>query len=296
MGFPRTLLFWVLLASFTPAVYAQVMETGEMNTGGVEIRHSSITGLASMLSGKNQGILPIEANPEDPLAVFETYGEAFGVKDAVNELVRIETFKDHLGQIHHRYQQVYRGLEVFTGRLIVHQNAKGEFLAVNGDFYPVRPGVPTQPLISVEEAQLIVQNEMELVNPVFGEARLVLVDPGWYGDPSPGLVRLAYKMSAGGDGVFAEYVLVDARDRTIFDRWPAVHSAIDRKIYDGSGGSLPGNLVRDEGASQTGDSELDNLYDFTGDFHRFLLQGYGRDSIDGAGAPLVATEIGRAHV
>ena len=55
-------------------------------------------------------------------------------------------------------------------------------------------------------------------------------------------------MSAAGDGFFAEYVLVDARDRSVFDRWPAVHSAIDRKIYDGSGGSLPGNLVRGEGA------------------------------------------------
>ena len=289
MGFPRTLLFWVLLASFTPSVFAQVLESGDSKTAKADILISTKTGLASMISGKNQGILPIEADPNDPLAVFKTYGEAFGVKDAINELVRIETFKDHLGQIHHRYQQVHRDIEVFTGRLIVHQNEKGEFLAVNGDFYPIRPGVPTQPLISVEEAQLLVQNELGLVNPVFGEARLVLVDPGWYGDPSPGLVRLAYKMSAAGDGFFAEYVLIDARDRSVFDRWPAVHSAIDRKIYDGSGGSLPGNLVRGEGASQTGDPELDNLYDFVGDFHQFLLQGYGRDSIDGAGAPLVAT-------
>ena len=289
MGFPRTLFFWVLLASFTPAVFAQVHEFEEENFGGVHIRHSSITGLASMITGKNNGILPVEANSEDPLAVFRVYGESFGVVDAYNELVRIESFKDSLGQRHHRYQQVHRGIEVFTGRLIIHQNEAGEFLGVNGDFYPIKPSVPTQPLISVEEAQRLVQNELQLVNPVFGEARLVLVDPAWYGDPSPGVVRLAYKMSAGGDGFFAEYVLIDARDRNIFDRWPAVHSAIDRKIYDGSGGSLPGNLVRDEGAAQTGDSEIDNLYDFVGDFHQYLTLGFNRDSIDGAGTPLIAT-------
>lgn len=290
MGFPRTLLlFCVLLAGVTPSVFAQVMETEDSNTSGVKIRISSITGLASMISGENNGILPIDGNKEDPLALFDIYGDSFGVKDAASELIRIESFKDQLGQSHHRYQQVHRGVEVFTGRLIVHQNEAGDFLAVNGDFYPIRPGVPTQPLISVEEAQLLIETELGLVNPVFGEARLVLVDPRWYGDPSPGLVRLAYKMSAGGDGFFAEYVLIDARDRVVFDRWPAVHSAIDRKIYDGSGGSLPGNLVRDEGAAQTGDSEIDNLYSFVGDFYQLLLQGYNRDSIDGAGTPLIAT-------
>ena len=87
MGFPRTLLFWVLLASFTPSVFAQVMESGDSKTGNTEIRISTKTGLASMISGKNQGILPIEADPNDPLAVFKTYGESFGVKDAINELV-----------------------------------------------------------------------------------------------------------------------------------------------------------------------------------------------------------------
>ena len=87
----------------------------------------------------------------------------------------------------------------------------------------------------------------------------------------------------------AKHVFVDARNREVFDHWPAVHSAVDRKIYDGSGGSLPGNLVRGEGAAQTGDAELDNLYEYVGDFHRLLLEGYNRDSIDGAGTPLVST-------
>mgnify|MGYP001234761898 FL=1 len=135
MGFPRTLLlFCVLLAGVTPSVFAQVMETEDSNTSGVKIRISSITGLASMISGENNGILPIDGNKEDPLALFDIYGDSFGVKDAASELIRIESFKDQLGQSHHRYQQVHRGVEVFTGRLIVHQNEAGDFLAVNGDF------------------------------------------------------------------------------------------------------------------------------------------------------------------
>ena len=289
MGFPRTLLSWMLVFCCTTVSFAQMSGSGELENNSLEIKTSSITGLASMLTGQNGSILPLPADLEKPLSILSEYGIYFGISDGANELKRIETVQDDLGQRHHRYQQMHRGIEVFTGRIVVHQNREGEFLAVNGDFYPIRPGVATQPLITIEEAEFLVEAELGLVNPVFTDQRLVLVDPGWYGDPSSGQVRLAWHITASGDDAFGKHVFVDARNREVFDHWPAVHSAVDRKIYDGSGGSLPGNLVRGEGAAETGDAELDNLYEYVGDFHRLLLEGYNRDSIDGAGTPLVST-------
>ena len=96
--------------------------SGELENNSLEIKTSSITGLASMLTGQNGSILPLPADLEKPLSILSEYGIYFGISDGANELKRIETVQDDLGQRHHRYQQMHRGIEVFTGRIVVHQN------------------------------------------------------------------------------------------------------------------------------------------------------------------------------
>jgi Zn-dependent metalloprotease len=63
-----------------------------------------------------------------------------------------------------------------------------------------------------------------------------------------------------------------------------------RHIYDAhSGTSLPGTLVRDEGAAATGDAAVDEAYDGLGATFDFYWDEYGRNSIDDEGLALIAS-------
>ncbi|GAA1059766.1 M4 family metallopeptidase [Agromyces bracchium] len=66
--------------------------------------------------------------------------------------------------------------------------------------------------------------------------------------------------------------------------------APDRRISDAEGAeSLPGRLVRTEGRPPTGDEAVDDAYDGLGEVWALFERVYGRDAIDGEGAPLEAT-------
>jgi Zn-dependent metalloprotease len=63
-----------------------------------------------------------------------------------------------------------------------------------------------------------------------------------------------------------------------------------RSIADAHGTTtLPGTVVRIEGAPDTGDAAVDEAYAGLGATHAFWLDVFGRVSIDGAGLPLDAT-------
>lgn len=63
-----------------------------------------------------------------------------------------------------------------------------------------------------------------------------------------------------------------------------------RTIHDARGGEdLPGDVVRAEGDPPTGDPAADEAHDGLGLTWQLWAQEYGRDSLDGAGMPLVAT-------
>jgi Zn-dependent metalloprotease len=63
-----------------------------------------------------------------------------------------------------------------------------------------------------------------------------------------------------------------------------------RTIADARGTTtLPGTVVRNEGAPDTGDAAVDEAYAGLGATHAFWLDVFGRMSIDGAGLPLDAT-------
>ncbi|MFD0541644.1 hypothetical protein ACFQY7_55415 [Actinomadura luteofluorescens] len=64
----------------------------------------------------------------------------------------------------------------------------------------------------------------------------------------------------------------------------------DRTINDaGHREELPGRTVRAEGAPATGDPTADRAYDWLGTTFDFFEAVYRRDSIDGAGLPMVST-------
>ncbi|MCJ1689116.1 M4 family metallopeptidase [Rathayibacter sp. VKM Ac-2927] len=67
-------------------------------------------------------------------------------------------------------------------------------------------------------------------------------------------------------------------------------AALQRTISDAqTTETLPGTVVRTEGAPATGDAAADEAYDGLGAMSEFLQQAFGRDSIDDAWLPLDAT-------
>jgi Zn-dependent metalloprotease len=70
----------------------------------------------------------------------------------------------------------------------------------------------------------------------------------------------------------------------------AAPAAVNRTLHDaGHTETLPGRTVRAEGAPATGDEQVDQVYDWLGVTFDFYRTAYGRNSIDGAGLPLVAS-------
>ncbi|MBM7504411.1 M4 family metallopeptidase [Agromyces aurantiacus] len=64
----------------------------------------------------------------------------------------------------------------------------------------------------------------------------------------------------------------------------------DRRISDAEHlETLPGRLVRREGEPETGDASVDEAYHGLGEVFALFHRVYGRDAIDGGGAPLEAT-------
>ncbi|MFX0537741.1 M4 family metallopeptidase [Ornithinimicrobium sp. Y1847] len=85
---------------------------------------------------------------------------------------------------------------------------------------------------------------------------------------------------------------LDRRSRLLPGTAPGIRvdAAPDRSIHDAQQGtSLPGLLVRAEGGDATGDRSADEAYDGVGATWDVLARVYRRDSLDGAGLPLIAT-------
>lgn len=71
---------------------------------------------------------------------------------------------------------------------------------------------------------------------------------------------------------------------------PRVKANPRRAVHDAvQGNTLPGRLVRAEGDPQSADPSVNEAYDGLGWTWELLHDGYGRDSLDGKGLPLVAS-------
>lgn len=78
--------------------------------------------------------------------------------------------------------------------------------------------------------------------------------------------------------------------RSIRHKKPAVRGEISRAIFDAQGAeTLPGVLVRTEGAPQTDDVSATEAYDGLGSTFALFWEVFERDSIDDHSAPLEAT-------
>lgn len=252
------------------------------------VERDRATGRATVVRAAPGSFLPVaaapgrEATPGDFLA---HYGREFGLRNAAAELSPPQRHVDSIGMTHTSYKQIFKGVPVFSGVLRVHQDARGRFTAANGRFQPVRDDLNVAPAIDKDSAVRAATGQLAVNAPMIEKSELVIVDPGWYGDPPIG-ARLAYHVivtdfAAG----VREAFFIDAHSGKTLDRWNLLESVKVRVVID----DVSGNVVRSEGGPATGDPDSDAAYDYAGDTYDYLFRAFGRDSIDGSGATLNAT-------
>ncbi|MBX3395357.1 MAG: M4 family metallopeptidase [Phycisphaerae bacterium] len=221
---------------------------------------------------------------------FEDSAAIFGVQSLEDDLQFVDEAIDAQGRLRRRFQQVHCGVPVFSGILLAHFREGGELTAVNGRYYAVPSEFSTVPPISPDAAVDSARRSIESMDATAHSVELMIVDPGWYGDPPAG-VRLAYHVVLLASNPHREEAFfVDANKGVILDQWSVLCDALDRRVHTAFGlTELPGTLIRAEGDPVYGDGEIDRTYDYLGDAYNYFLLGFGRDSYDDQGSPLVAT-------
>jgi len=260
---------------------------------GVRVERSARTGLASFVTASDGGAIPMQSVPAvrtiQPMDFLNEHGALFGVSNPNAQLVldAAHTRTDELGFKHTTYRQVHKGIEVFAGVLKVHQDGFGAVVAANGDFFPIPDTLDTTPPLYVAQAVRTARSRIDVpqAQPETEVSRLVIVDPGWYGDVPAG-AHLAYyivltDLTAGVRDAF----FIDAHTGKPLDRWSLLHTSKSRSVFDDSAGFT----VRTEGGAATGDFDADAAYDYSGDMYDFLFRTFGRDSVNGFGATLAST-------
>jgi bacillolysin len=223
------------------------------------------------------------------------YGAAFGLADPDEELVLRSATRDRLGMSHLRYDQRYRGLPVFGRQLILH--LKGEAVtAVNGDVAPAID-VPTTPVISGPASAWIAHLALAKLQPSSAPrppTLMIYVDEG-------GRPHLSWRVTMPTRRPLGlRRVFVDALTGKVLLSYDDLHTIKNRATYTNANDphcnefeapfcTLPGTLVRSEGAPPTGDAVVDTAHDNLELVHNYFQNAFGRDSYDGAGHVIRST-------
>ena len=292
----RIRTWWaLLLACAIPTV--QRPSSGRAETPApaeLIIRVSRTTDRATFVTAGDGAIWTprgVAASADLPMGFLQERGHLFGITDPARELVWQRAFLDRHGGLHTTYEQVFHGVPVFAGVIKIHQNSDSAVVAANGDFFPIHPGLDTTPVLAPDEAVTIAIDAVDCGDMVVEKADLVIVDPGWYGDPPIGAHLAYYVILQGAETIIREAFFVDANRGRILDRWSLLEDARFRASYDGDQNiSLPGTHPRFEGDPPVIlPLEQNYAYDWAGDVYLYFYNAFGYDSIDGEGMDIILT-------
>jgi vibriolysin len=160
--------------------------------------------------------------------------------------------------------------------VILHVNSAGIAYAASRAL-PLDAAVPSTPSVTSAAARARVAGAS-------GDPALVYVVA-----TSDRTLHLAWQIEARGPG-FVDRVFVDAQSGDIVDRLGLLQPVLSRAVYDaGHTTALPGVLARSEGGAAHADVSVNDAYANAGMTYDCYQTLFGRDGIDGAGSPIVAS-------
>ncbi|HHX45213.1 MAG TPA: M4 family metallopeptidase [Chloroflexi bacterium] len=273
---------------------------------GTRVGYHHATGLVRFLgaaAGEALAEYPSLSSAEGPEGIAEAflsvYGGLFGVADTQRDLAIQSTTTAPSGRTAVRYQQHYDGVPIVAGELLVQVDASQRVLAATGETARDLTLDVTPRLASDEACRRALEDVAQErgADPqalTCSEPELWIYDPALLDAPGPRRARLVWRMEIrhADDLSVRELALVDAHMGVMALRFSMVDEAKLRRVHDNANDAsrgLPGTLVRIEGGPPVGVTDADAAYAFLGDTYDLYHRLHGRDSWDGAGAPIVVT-------
>jgi vibriolysin len=246
-------------------------------------------GVARFVTGE-LGTLPEFPSAEAALTadlgpVLASIAPQFRIDPA--NLVLKRAYTDEQGDLHYRYGALYNGRPILGGELRLHARG-GKIFAANTN---VRGDLTGPEKAAVDPKSAITAAAQDRESPqdahIEGEPSLAY----WRAEDK---LLLVYEVRVTGeqaDGTpVDDSVLVNAVDGSVVARFANIHTALNRKLYDGKTlSTLPGTLARIEGAEPVADSVVNTNYNHLGTTYDCYKTLFGRDSYNAAGATLIST-------
>ncbi|MBI5934472.1 MAG: M4 family metallopeptidase [Chloroflexi bacterium] len=154
------------------------------------------------------------------LAILDVYGPQFGLKNPQEEL-RLTSTREAEGRGMTKYQQLYQGVPVMAGELIVNTNAKGGLLSINGEVSPdldisVTPNIDAALAQSVALQEIASAYGLSLSDVVASEPELWIYDARLMNGEDETPAHLVWRMEVTSENApLRELVLVNAQSGKI---------------------------------------------------------------------------------
>ena len=272
--------------------------------GHARVSYHSETGFVRFVGGSLANPVQAASGTSDPETAARrfvgAYGSLFGLVDPGTELrtMSVEHATELLSVV--RFGQAYRGIPVLAGELAVQLDAAGNVLAATGEVSPKLTLDVTPALTAAQAADAAILatakgHARHAADLAAAHPELWIYDPALLGGPGIRVPRLVWRteVRAAGNDDLRDLVLIDASTGGIALAFSEIENALTRRICDRANvpgaAACAGSYARVEGNPPTGITDVDNAYDFLGDTYGFYASRFGRDSLDNAGLPLVAT-------
>jgi Zinc metalloprotease (elastase) len=197
---------------------------------------------------------------------------------------------DELGQTHVKFQEKYKGLPVVGAEYIVHSDASGNVVAMNGRFLaaddtklPRAVAISSTMAISIAAEQL----GADMFSLVDSPSLTYVVN-----GKSQGFLAWTAKISfKDADGPELVQIYADAGNRGDLVMWSSLYQRLkSRKVYTCSNGTtIPGTLLWSEGGTATSDTTAQAAYNYSGNVYDYYKTIFNRDSYDNAGSTIISS-------
>ena len=255
---------------------------------------------------QHSATLAQDASPEAGARDFLwRYGELFGVQNPERELTVMKTssLPGDAGGVQPRsfvrFQQVYQGIPVLGGELIVQLDDQEGVTSASGEILPVSDLNTTPQVEAGRATQIALETvardyEVDAAGLAASPPELWIYNPLVLGAPGPRFTRLVWRSEVTPLELapIRELVLVDANLGNVALSFNQVETSRNRLTYDANNlTSLPGMLVCNEAnpGCSGGDSHEVAAHVYAGATYDFYMARHLRDSFDNAGETLIST-------
>ena len=154
-----------------------------------------------------------EKPKEIATAFFAKYRKALKVHDPSAEFILKSTLKDEEGFLHQKFTQIYDGLEIWNGEILIHSDQDRIYL-FNGNYYPTPSNIDMNATLSASDAENYAKKKYNLQifthdQKVFMPEDLLKVSKVIY-YTSQKLPRLAYSVTIQTDILTRYELILDA--------------------------------------------------------------------------------------